>query len=319
MGNAVRFVRKKLVQLLIVLFAVTLISFLMINLLPGDTADVICGPTCDKAGRDAIREELGLNKPIPVRYGEWLLDAVTGDLGRSAKTKQPVMEAIRERLPVTLQLLVYSQFLALVIAMPAGIIAARRPNGLFDKASTGVVFLLLGIPQFVIAPLLIYFFAVRWNVMPAIYSKPEGFGELLKNLFLPAASLAAAEMAVYLRLLRSDMIATLQEDYIMMAKAKGLSNTRILLRHAFRPSTFSLVTIVGLNMGRLIGGSLIIEYIFAIPGIGRYAVDGIFGRDYLAVQGSVVVIAVGYVLINFAVDMLYAVLDPRIRHERAIL
>jgi peptide/nickel transport system permease protein len=314
-----RFVRKKLVQLLIVLLSVSMLAFLMINLLPGDTVDVICGPSCTTEGREALRKELGLDKPIPTRYLSWLGDAATGDLGRSARTQEPVMESVRERLPVTLRLLIYSQVLALALALPAGIIAARRPNGLFDKASTGVVFLLLGVPQFVIAPLLIYFFAVKWDMLPAIYSKPESFVETLKNLLLPAASLAAAEMAVYLRLLRSDMIATLQEDYIMMAKAKGLSNTRILLRHAFRPSTFSLVTIVGLNMGRLIGGSLIVEVIFAIPGLGRYAVEAIFTRDYLALQGSVVVIAAGYVLINFAVDMLYAVLDPRIRHERAIL
>ncbi len=314
-----RFVRKKLVNLLIVLLSVTMLSFLMINLLPGDTADVICGPSCDEAAREQLREDLGLNKAIPVRYVEWLGGAITGDLGRSGRTQQPVMEAIRERLPVTLQLLVYSQVLALMLAIPAGIMAARRPGGWFDKTSTGTVFVLLGIPQFVMAPLLIYFFAVRWQIFPAIYKEPGGFFELLKNLFLPAVSLAAAEMAVYLRLLRGDMIATLQEDYIMMAKAKGLSNSRILLRHAFRPSTFSLVTIVGLNMGRLIGGSLIVEVIFAIPGLGRYAVEGIFGRDYLAVQGAVVVIAVGYVLINFAVDMLYAVLDPRIRHARAVI
>jgi peptide/nickel transport system permease protein len=135
---------------------------------------------------------------------------------------------------------------------------------------------------------------------------------------LPALTLAAAETAVYLRLLRTDMIATLQEDYITMAKAKGMPNRRILVRHAFRPSTFSLVTVAGLNMGRLIGGTLIIEVIFALNGLGKYLVDAIFRRDYIAVQGAVVVIAVGYVLINFAVDMLYAVIDPRVRHARAL-
>lgn len=314
-----RFVRKKLVQLVIVLFAVTLLSFFMINLLPGDTVDVICGPSCDQEARDQLREELGFNRPIPVQYADWLRGAVTGDLGNSARTGQSVMESIREKLPVTIQLLIYSQILALGLAVPAGIVASRRPGGMFDKASTGVVFLLLGIPQFVIAPLLIYFFAVRWQLFPVIYSESDNIFQLVRNLTLPAISLAVAELAVYLRLLRGDMIATLQEDYIMMAKAKGLSNRRILLRHAFRPSTFSLVTIIGLNMGRLIGGSLIIEFIFAIPGLGRFAVEAIFARDYLQLQGAVVVIAVGYVLINFAVDLLYAVLDPRIRHERAIL
>lgn len=313
------FVRKKALQLLVVLVAVTMLAFLMINLLPGDTVDVICGPGCTQEDRVALRSEMGLDKPIPVRYLDWLSDAARGDLGRSALTNKPVMESIRDRLPVTLQLLVYSQVIALSIAIPGGIIAARRPGGTFDKVSTGFVFLLLGIPQFVVAPLLIFFLAVKIEAFPVIYKKPDDIIEMLRVLFLPAVSLAVAEMAVYLRLLRTDMIATLQEDYIMMAKAKGLSNSRILLRHAFRPSTFSLVTIIGLNMGRLIGGSLIIEFIFAIPGIGRYAVEGIFKRDYLAVQGAVVIISVGYVIINFAVDLLYAVLDPRIRHERAVL
>lgn len=315
-----RFVRKKLVQLLLVLLAVTFLSFFFLNLLPGDTAQVLCGLGGGPECVEQKTQELGLDKPLPVRYVDWLRDAVTGDLGTSARNQQPVWEAIKQRMPVTIELLIYSQFIALVVSIPLAIIAAQRPGGIFDRVSTSVAFALLSVPNFILAIVLILIFAVNLGWFPA-----TGYADFLtdpaKNLhdlFLPALTLAVAEMAVYLRLLRTDLIATLQEDYIMMAKAKGLPSRRILLRHAFRPSTFSLVTVAGLNMGRLIGGTFIVEVIFAINGIGKYIVDSILARDYIPVQGGVVIIAVGYVLINFAVDMFYAVLDPRIRHARAL-
>jgi len=315
-----RFVRRKIVQLLLVLLAVTFLSFLMLNLLPGDTAQVICGLGGGQECVDQKTEELGLDKPLPVRYVNWLGDALTGDLGASARNQQPVWEAIKQRLPVTLELLFYSQFIALVVSIPVAIIAAQRAGGIFDRVSTSVAFALLSIPNFILAIVLILIFAVRLKWFPATgyVDFMDNPAENLKDLFLPALTLAVAEMATYMRLLRTDLIATLQEDYITMAKAKGLSSRRILLRHAFRPSTFSLVTVVGLNFGRLIGGTFIVEVIFALNGLGKYTVDGIIGRDYIPVQGAVVVIAVGYVLINFAVDMFYAVIDPRIRHARAI-
>jgi peptide/nickel transport system permease protein len=315
-----RFVRKKIVQLLLVLLAVTFLSFMFLNLLPGNTAEVLCGFGGGQECVDQKTEELGLDKPLPVRYVEWLGNAVTGDLGTSARNQQPVWEAIQQRLPVTIELLIYSQFLALIISIPVAIIAAQRAGGVFDRVSTSVAFALLSVPNFILAIVLILLFAVRLQIFPATGYRDFSADPLgnLRDLFLPALTLATAEMAVYLRLLRTDLIATLQEDYIMMAKAKGLPSRRILMRHAFRPSTFSLVTVAGLNMGRLIGGTFIIEVIFAINGLGKYVVDGIIGRDYIPVQGGVVVIAVGYVLINFAVDMFYAVLDPRIRHARAL-
>jgi peptide/nickel transport system permease protein len=315
-----RFVRRKVVQLLLVLLAVTFLSFFMLNLLPGNTAEVICGLGGGQECVDQKTEELGLDKPLPVRYVNWLGDAVTGDLGASARNQQPVWEAIKQRMPVTIELLLYSQFIALVVSIPVAIIAAQRAGGIFDRVTTSVAFALLSIPNFILAIVLILTFAVtlKWFPATGYVDFMDDPAQNLKDLFLPALTLAVAEMATYLRLLRTDLIATLQEDYIMMAKAKGLSSRRILLRHAFRPSTFSLVTVVGLNFGRLIGGTFIVEVIFALNGLGKYTVDGIIGRDYIPVQGAVVVIAVGYVLINFAVDMFYAVLDPRIRHARAI-
>lgn len=315
-----RFVRRKLIQLVVVLLCVTFLSFLLISLLPGDPATKLCAGAGGQECVDQKRAELRLDDPVPVRYVRWLGEAVTGDLGSSARNQQPVWEALTQRVPVTIELLLYSQFMALVIAVPLGLLAAQRAGGILDRVSTTVLFGLLAVPSFMLALLLIYVFPVKLGWFQATgYTKfTDNPLESLGSLFLPALSLAAAEMAVYMRLLRTDLIATLQEDYITMAKAKGMPPRRILLRHAFKPSSFSLITVIGLNFGRLIGGALIIEIIFGINGLGKYTVDSILGQDFIPVQGAVLVIAVGYVLINFAVDMLYAALDPRIRHARAL-
>lgn len=316
-----RFIGKRVLQLLAVLLAVTFLSFLMLSLLPGDIAVVKCAGQCTEEGLQQVREEFGLDRPIPVRYLDWLSDAVRGDLGNSLANNEPVADALRQRLPVTLQLVLLSQVIALGIAVPMGIIAAQKPNGLFDKVTTGLAFMWLAAPAYLVAAILVAVFAVGLKWLPATGSGPSFFDNPLKNLrhlLLPAISLALAETAVYSRILRTDLISTMQEDYIMMARAKGLPSGVILRRHALRPSTFSLITVIGLNLGRLVGGALVIEQIFAIAGVGTYLYTGIFKRDPIAVQGGVVVIAVAYVLVNFAVDMLYAVLDPRIRHARAI-
>jgi peptide/nickel transport system permease protein len=315
-----RFVRKKVLQLVIVLLSVTFLSFLLLELIPGDPAARICG----LSGPECIAEkraELNLDDPMPVRYVNWLGDAITGDLGQSARNQQPVWEALKQRLPVTIELLLYSQFIALAIAVPAGLLAAKRAGGIFDKASTAILFAFLCVPSFMLALVLILIFPVKLGLFQTTGYTPfsENPFKSLGSLFLPALTLATAEMATYMRLLRTDLISTMQEDYITMARAKGLSPRRVLLGHAFKPSTFSLVTVVGLNFGRLIGGTLIIEVIFGINGLGKYIVDAINGKDFIPVQGAIVIIAIGYVLINFAVDMLYAVLDPRIRHARALV
>ena len=315
-----RFIRRRLLRLLPVLFAVTALSFLLLNLLPGDPTIALLGNNATPEAVAQLREEMGLDRPLPARYVSWLGNTATGDLGRSYLNNQPVFESIRERLPVTLKLLVMSQIIALSIAVPFAILAARRPGGLLDRVSTSLAFGFLAVPNFILAVVLVYVFAVRLDAFPAtgLPDLDDGAFEHFRALVLPAFSLAMAELAAYLRLLRSDMVATLQEDFIAMARAKGMPSSRILLRHAFRPSSFSLVTVIGLNVGRLIGGTIIIEAIFALPGIGLLALQSIYSRDYLVVQGVVVVVAVGYVLINLAVDLLYAALDPRIRHARAL-
>jgi peptide/nickel transport system permease protein len=206
-----------------------------------------------------------------------------------------------------------------VLSVPAGIYAAYRPNSLFDRISTSVSFGMLALPAFIFGVFLVYVFAIRIHIFPASGWTPisQDLQGNLKTVTLPAITLALPLVAVYLRVLRSDLMATLQEDFITMAKSKGLSTTRILLRHAFRPSTFSLITVAGLQTGTLVGGALIVEVIFALPGIGNLAVTSVFQRDYLVVQATVVLIALAYVLVNFLVDVIYAVVDPRVRHGAA--
>lgn len=316
-----RFVRRKLVQLVIVLLCVTFLSFLLLDLLPGDTATRYCAGSGSIECVEQKRIEFHLNDPFIVRYVRWLGDTVTGDLGSSALNQQPVSEALKQRMPVTIELLLYSQFMALLVAVPLGLIAARKSGGIFDRSSTAVLFMLLAIPNFVLATVLILIFPVKLGLFQATGYTAFTSDPLksLGSLFLPAVCLAVAEMAVYMRLFRTDLIATLQEDYITMARAKGMSPRRVLLGHAFKPSSFSLITVIGLNFGRLIGGTLLIEFIFQINGLGSYTITAIQRQDFVPVQGAIVVIACGYVLINFAVDMLYAALDPRIRHARALV
>jgi len=306
----------RLVRLLVVLLVVTFLSYVLLNLLPGDPTTQILGLSASEEARAQLRAELSLDEPLLVRYLGWLGGLVTGDMGTSYITSVPVAEALAERLPVTLELLVAAQLIALGLAVPIGIAAARRAGRTLDQVLTTLSFGLLSTPVFVLGVVLILVFAVKLQVLPATGWTPISLdlGWNLTSVLLPAVTLGCGQMAVYARLLRTDLIATLQEDYITLARARGLSPRRILWRHALRPSAISLVTAVGLNLGALIGGTVIIETLFGLPGVGRLIVDSIFSRDYLTVQGGVVLISVGYVLVNFAVDLVYAAVDPRIRH-----
>ena len=315
-----RYIRQKVVQLAAVLLLVTFLTFLLLNLLPGGPETAALGIGADEQAQAEFREEQNLDDPLIVRYVDWLGGLLSGDLGDSLIANVPVTDLLSQRLPVTLQLMVYATFLALIISVPLGILTAYKADSMFDKSTNTIAFGLLSLPNFIVGVLLVFLFSIRLGWLPATGSTPFGEdpAEHFRRMILPTIALAVGQIAVYMRLLRTDMIATLQEDYITMAKAKGMPNRRILMRHAFRPSTFSLVTVVAINVGQLIGGTIVIERIFAIPGLGSLIVESIFRRDYLVVQGCIVIVAVGFVLVNFIVDVLYAVLDPRIRHARAI-
>jgi peptide/nickel transport system permease protein len=314
-----RLIALKALSLVPVLLAVSCLTFLMLNLLPGCVECEVLGPdNLDNPDAvAAVREDLRLDDPLPVRYGAWLGDALSGDLGRSYITRQEVTTAIGERLPVTLEIMALSMIFALVISIPLGIVTAYRSGGLLDRSVTGVTFGMLAIPSFMMALLLIYLFAVELGWFPATgwTHLTDDPAENLRSAFMPALSLALVNVAIFTRLLRTDMIATLQEDHVLLARSKGLPTWRILTRHALRPSSFSLLTVAGLTLGNLLGGAVIVEQLFALPGIGRLLFDAIFRRDLMVVQGVVLVITAGFVVANGLVDVLYSVLDPRLRQR----
>ena len=305
----------QLLTLLVILLAATALTFFITNVLPGDAAVAILGDSATPADIASLRTELGLDRNIVVRYVDWLSHALRGDLGKSYRTRENISTMIVDRLPVTLELILLTQLIALAFAVPAGILAAYRSRTKVDSALATVSIGLLSTPAFVKGILLIYLMSVLLGWFPAsgYKSLSDGLGANLHSLALPAMTLALAEFPVYMRLLRADMISTLQQDYILVARAKGLGVREILLGHALRPSSLSLVTVVGINLGRLVGGAVVIETLFALPGIGQMLVNAVYQHDQFVIQGVVLVIATGFVLINLLVDLMYAVIDPRVR------
>ena len=312
-----RYVLRRIPQLIAVLFAVSVLTFLSLNLL-GDPLKSILGPQyANREVREQTRKELHLDDSMPERYVQWISDAVQGDFGRSYNTGERVSAILGERIPVSVFLMIYAQVLALLLAVPLAVVSAYRADRLLDRATTTVSFGLIAVPTFALGVLLLYAFAVSSNVFPARYLD-DSLLDQLYSLFLPAITLALPVAAAYMRILRADLIRTLQEDFITLARAKGLSTPRILLGHALRPSSVSLVTVIGLQVGALLGGALVVENIFSIPGLGKSVVDSIFRKDYLVVQTIVLIIATAYVIVNFIVDALYAVIDPRVRSARSL-
>ena len=317
-----RFFIRRLLQLIPVLLIVSFLTFLLLNLLPGGTDQVavtVC-TGCSQEEIEAVKADLDLDRPLLVRYADWLGDALQGDLGRSYINEVDVSQLLSERLPISLQLMLYAQVLSLVIAIPLGVLAAYRANTRLDRALSTSAFGLLSLPNFILGVLLVYLFALQLDWLPATNAPKfsDDPAEHFRSMILPSFTLALGLVAIYMRLLRTDMMATLQEDFIGVAKAKGMPTRHILLRHAFRPSSFSLLTVAGITVGNLIGGTLIVEQIFGLNGLGSLIVFGIFQRDFLVVQGAVVIICVAFVLVNFVIDLLYGFLDPRIRHARAL-
>lgn len=309
----------RLLRLVAVLLAVTAASYAMVSLLPGDIVSNVLGENATAEQREAAREELRLDDPLPLRYVRWLGDAVQGDLGRSYRTQQPVTEALRQRLWVTLELVLLAQAIALALAVPMGIAGAMRPGSWLDKLLSGVQLGMLATPSYLVALGLMAVFAVSLG-----WFDTTGYARLtqdplgnLKSLLLPALALAIEQVAVYARVLRTDLLATFGQDFILFARAKGTPSRQIVLRHALRPSSIGLVTITGVSLGRMIGGTVLVESIFALPGLGRFTIDAINNRDFMALQGAVIVLTVGFVLVNFVVDVLHGIIDPRIRTEVA--
>jgi len=299
-----------------VLVVVSLIVFSIIHLTPGDPVAIMLREEADPAAAAALRKSLGLDRPLPIQYLTWVGRAARGELGRSIRTNQPVAEAILERLPVTLSLAGASTLLALAVALPAGILSATRRNSVADVAGTLAALSGISLPNFWLATLLIFLFSVKLGWLPPLgYVSPaKDLWAGLRSLILPAITLGAAMAAVIMRMTRSSLLEVLQLDFIRTARAKGVLERLIILRHALRNALIPVVTVVGLQAGALLGGAIITETIFALPGVGRLLVDAIFQRDFPIVQGVVLLLAVNFLLVNLVVDIVYACLDPRIRY-----
>ena len=310
-----RFIVQRLLLTIPVLFLVSIIVFTLINLIPGDPALLMAG---GEAGRDvveALRIQRGLNKPMVVRYLIWLNRVAQGDLGKSVRDGRPVLGVLLQKLPVTIELAFVSMLVSWLIAIPAGVMAAWRRGTALDYTATTVALAGLSIPNFWLGIMLIYLFAVnlRW-LPPSGYVEP--WTDPVRNLtlmILPATVLGTALAALVMRLLRSSMLEVLGTEFVRTAHAKGLSDRVVILRHALKNAMIPVATVMGLQLGGLLGGAVITETIFAVPGIGRLAIESILTRDYPMVQGVVLFSAVAIVFVNFAVDIIYSLLDPRIR------
>jgi peptide/nickel transport system permease protein len=310
-----RFVARRLAATVPVLFLVTLGVFLLIHLVPGDPVEAMLGESQDPVAKETLRHDLGFDQPLYIQYVSWASRALQGDLGRSIRTHQTVVEDVSQRIRPSLELAVFAIVISLLVAIPLGILTATRRNSMLD--SFGTTFALFGVcmPNFVLALLLIFVFGVSLHWLP-ISSYTDPLSDPIsgvKSLTLPAVTLGLALAAVIARTLRSSLIETLSEDYIKTARAKGLDSAAVVIHHALKNALIPVVTVLGLQLGTLIGGAVITEYIFALPGVGRLVVDAVFARDYPLVQGVVLLICVGFILSNLMVDLVYGWLDPRIR------
>jgi len=300
-----------------VLFGVTLLTFFVLDLLPGSAARQLLGADATPEQVAALEVRLGLNRPARERYLHWLTGAVTGDLGKSIASNQPVTALVAERLPVTVELVALAFALSLALSVPAALFAAHRPNRLVDRLTMLLSMGGLSMPSYVLAPVLVLIFSVNLTLFPSIGFKPPSAGVLenLHSLVLPTVAIALPLLCFYTRFLRGDVVEQMNgEDYVVTAVAKGIGPWRVLVRHALRNSLFGLLTLVGLNFGALIGGTVIVERIFALPGLGQLLLQAINTRDAPIVQAIVLLLAVVTVLANLCVDLLYAALDPRIRY-----
>jgi peptide/nickel transport system permease protein len=307
---------RRLFQLALLLLGISFLVFMSMHLAPGDPAAIIGGPTATNADLAAIRTSLGLNDPILVQYWRYLSGVFHGDLGYSFQTKQPVADAIAIRFPNTLNLAIASMIVAIIIGVGAGIISAIKQNSWFDFSSTVVSLAGISIPNFWLGTILILLFAVNLKWLPVGgLDAPLWSIEWVKQLILPAITLGTGSAAMIARMSRSTMLEVIRADYVRTARAKGVREKSVIGIHALRNAMIPIITVIGLNFGALLGGTIITEQVFAINGVGRLMIGAISSRDFPMVQGSVLLVATIFVLVNLVVDIVYAFVDPRISYD----
>lgn len=304
-----KYIIKKLVLMIPILIGASIIVFLMIHLAPGDPVHMIVGPNVTPEVYDNIVEKLGLNDPLPVQYYRFISNVVRGDLGMSILQRRPVLDIIKEKLPITLELGLASLFISFAIAVPAGVIAAVKRKTVVDYASMTGALVGMSMPTFWFGLLLLYFFAYRWRLFPI-----SGYGTW-QHLVLPALTMGLTDAAVTARMVRSSMLEVIRQDYIRTARSKGLAEKVVINQHALKNALIPIITLLGLRVGWIMGGSVILELVFSRPGLGRLMIDAILARDYPIVQGSMLVLTSCIILANILADILYAVVDPRIKYR----
>lgn len=317
-----RVIRRSVVPVgnfLVLVWMVSVAVFLLLDMIPGDPVDSLVPPGASEEMRALARQNYGLDAPLFERYVTWMSGVLQGDLGRSFLTQTEVLTLVAERAPVSLELAIASMVVALAVSVPVGVWSAYRPGGRIDRVATTVTSATLAVPSFVLGVLLVFVFGVQLGIAPTIGWVPFSEDPVghIQHLALPVLTLAAGECVLFTRLLKGDMLATLQQDHVLSARARGLPTWRILVRHALRQSSFSLVTVSGVVLGRLIGGTVIVEMIFSLPGMGTLVVNSVLSRDFIVVQAVVLLGALLYLTINTLVDLIYPWLDPRLRKAGA--
>ena len=316
-----RYLLRRLAESVVTFILVTIVVFLGVRALPGDPARALAGEESNPEVLTEIRRSFGLDQPIPVQYVKYVGNALSGDLGRSSRTGLPVAQSIGHALPVTLQLAVFAMLIAGLIGIGAGVVAAVRRRTVSEWAANGVALLGLSIPNFWFGLMAVLMFAIAYPVLPAsgfvsFFDDPY---QSFRHLLLPAIVLGTGLAAVIMRQTRSAMLEALSTDYVRTARAKGLGGAQVIFGHALRNSLIVVTTIVGLQLGALISGAVVTEQIFVLPGFGKLTIDAVFTRDFPMIQGVVLVTATAYIGINLVVDLLYSLIDPRIRVGGAVL
>jgi peptide/nickel transport system permease protein len=312
------YILRRLMLVVPTVLGVTLLVFLMMHFIPGDPVTLLLGNNYTEGTAAAIRREYGLDRPLHVQYVVWLEHLVTGDWGHSIIANRPIFTDLMSRLPVTFELIILSMGFALLVAIPAGVIAALRPYSWRDYAAMTTALVGVSVPEFFMGVLLILCFALAWDVLPAVgyVSLTDSVWGNLQHMILPAVTLGLARAALLTRLIRASMMEVIRLDYVTTARAKGVRERAVVLRHALKNALIPTVTVLGLQAGFLIGGAIVVETVFSVPGVGSFGIGAIALRDYPQVQAFVLLFALGFVLVNLVVDILYALLDPRIKYDR---
>lgn len=310
-----KYILRRLLMTLPTFLIVATVVFTLMRLVPGDPAAVMVGDLDDPTVLEEVRQQLGLNEPLLTQFGIWLSNVAQGELGTSIMTGEDVFDAMLKRFRVTAQIVLFSVVLAIMIAIPVGLLAAWKQNQKSDIITMFFVIMAVSIPSFWVGILLILVFGVELNWLPTIgyVSIAENLAEGIRYLILPVAALLLGEMAALARMMRSSTIEVLRLEYITHARAKGLSESTVLWRHALPNAFAPVLTVLGLMLGSLLGGAVVIETVFTLPGLGRFLVDGIYARDYPVVQGTLLLVSAIYVVTNLLVDLLYPIFDPRVR------